>query len=168
MKTLKMLFLAAGIMLLATAVSAQFCGCPDENIPYQRDWMTYDGSLLPGRVSEAWCGTPLNPGVPGNTEYAMSWDGASLGQQWRVWGMTIDAAGAGETGREIDVNGSGWIDYVTNYDGGRFWLDGNYFGPPGSVTEFTGNITYYNISTRVTLVYGVVVVIAPKGVVGET
>jgi len=71
--------------------------------------------------------------------------------------MQIDQNGAQETGRDIDAEGSGWIDYVTNYEGGRFWLDGNHFGPPGSVSEFTGNITYYNVSTRVTLQYGEVV-----------
>jgi hypothetical protein len=156
MKPLKMLLLAAGMMLLATAVSAQFCGCPEETVPYQRDWMTYDGTLLPGRVSESWCGSPMQPGVPGNTEYAMSWDGANLGTQWKVWGMQIDAAGAGVVDSLVDATGTGYIDYVTNYTGGRFWLDGTYFGPPGSVTEFTGDITYFNVGTRVSLLYGVV------------
>jgi hypothetical protein len=153
MRLLKMLLLAAGMTLLATAVSAQFCGCPEENVPYQRDWMTYDGSLLPGRVSESWCG-PIEPGVPGNTDYAMSWDGANLGQQWRAWGMQIDAAGTNEVGSVLDEDSTGYVDYVTNYDGGRFWVDGDYFGPPGSVSEFTGSITYYNVATRVNYFFG--------------
>ncbi len=120
MKYLRILVAAAGMMLVASAATAQFCGCPVENIPYQRDWQTYDGSLLPGRVSESWCGSPMQGGVPGNTEYAMSWDGAVLGAQWKVWGMQIDGNGAQESGRDIDEQGSGWIDYVTNYVGGRF------------------------------------------------
>lgn len=155
MKVMRMLLLAAGMMLLASAVSAQ-CGCPEDAIPYQRIWSTYDLSLLPGRVSEAWCGDPLMPGVPGNTEYAMSWDDAVLGSQWEAWGMQIDDAGASEVGSEIDEFGTGWIDYVTNYDGGRFWLSGAHFGPPGSV-DFTGAITYFNVSTRVSLLNGNVV-----------
>jgi hypothetical protein len=157
MKIMKTLLVVAGMMLIASTVSAQFCGCPENTIPYQRYWMTYDGSLLPGRVSEAWCTTDppeyFHPGVPGNTEYAMSWDEADLGLQWKVWGMTIDANGAQEVGSEIDGEGTGWIDYVTNYDGGRFWLSGAHFGPPGSF-DFTGGITYYNVSTRVNLLYG--------------
>ena len=160
MKLLRILLITAGIMILATAVSAQFCGCPDDHVPYQRMWMTYDGSLLPGRVSEAWCTTTpvefFRPGVPGNTEYAMSWDGANLGTQWEVWGMQIDAAGAGETARDIDANGTGWVDYVTNYNGGKFWLNGAHFGPPGSV-DFEGILTYYNVGTRVDFFYGQVI-----------
>jgi len=156
MRPLKMMLLAAGMMLLASTVSAQFCGCPDNTIPYQRMWSTYDGSLLPGRVSEAWCGMdpyPVQPGVPGNTEYAQSWDGANLGTQWEVWGMQIDAAGGDEVARDMDAMGTGWIDYVTNYTGGKFWLSGAHFGPPGSV-DFEGTITYYNVGTRVNFFYG--------------
>ena len=158
MKVLKMLLVVAGMMLLATSVSAQFCGCPEDHIPYQRMWSTYDGSLLPGRVSEAWCSPDpyFQAGVPGNTEYAQSWDGATLGTEWEVWGMQIDAAGAGEVARDMDATGTGWIDYVTNYDGGQFWLNGAIFGPPGSV-DFLGSITYYNVSTRVSFLNGQVV-----------
>jgi hypothetical protein len=67
--------------------------------------------------------------------------------------MEIDGAGAGETGRYFDENNSGWIDYVTNYTGGKFWLSGAHFGPPGSV-DFEGVITYFNVSTRVSYLYG--------------
>jgi hypothetical protein len=160
MKVLKTLLVVAGMMLLATAASAQFCGCPDDHIPYQRIWMTYDGSLLPGRVSEAWCTTDppqyFRPGAPGNTEYAQSWDGANLGAQWEVWGMQIDGNGANISGQSMDANGTGWIDYVTNYEGGRFWLSGAYFGPPGSV-DFEGSITYYNVGTRIDFLNGNIV-----------
>jgi hypothetical protein len=156
MKVLKMLLIVAGVMLLATAASAQYCKCEDTaTIPNQGYFSTYAGTLLPGRVSEGWCGTPVNGGVPGNTEDAMSWDGATLGGQWHVWGMAIDAAGAGETGRSIDATGTGWIDYVTNYEGGQFWLDGAHFGT--GAMDFTGTIDYYNVGTRITLLYGAVV-----------
>jgi hypothetical protein len=117
MKALKTLLFAAGMMLLATAVSAQTgeCSCPDvTTIPNQGIYSTYAGTLLPGRVSEGWCGTPVNGGVTGNTEDAMSWDGVTLGGQWHVWGMSIDANGAGETARNLDETGTGWIDYTTN------------------------------------------------------
>lgn len=152
MKVLKMLLIVSGMMLLATTVSAQFCNCDVQYIPNQGYFSTYAGTLLPGRVSEGFCGTPVNGGVPGNTQDAMSWDGTTLGGQWHVWGMAIDAAGAGESGRDVDATGTGWIDYVTNYDGGNFWLDGAHFGSSG--LDFTGTIAYYNVSARIHLLYG--------------
>jgi hypothetical protein len=143
------------MMIIAPNARAQHgeCDCPGGMMPYQRILSTYTGTLLAGRASEAWCGTPTMPGVPGNVENAESWNGATLGTQWRVWGMTVDAAGAGMVASSIDPYGNGWVDYVTNYDGGQFWLDGNHFGD--GTTDFTGNITYYNVSTRITLVGGV-------------
>ena len=79
---------------------------------------TTTGTMLPGRASEAWCtGTP---GVTGNNENAMSWDGTTLGTQWRAWGMSIDENGAVEIFRNLDSEGSGWIEYRTFYDGGEF------------------------------------------------
>ncbi|MDD3643157.1 MAG: hypothetical protein PHQ19_06820, partial [Candidatus Krumholzibacteria bacterium] len=149
MKTLVTLFVA--MMLIATAAWAQYgpCVCPPGMMPYQQIFSTYNGLLLAGRASEAWCGDPVQPGVPGNMENAMSWNGAALGTQWRVWGMTIDAAGAGMVASNIDANGDGWVDYVKNYDGGQFWLDGTHFGD--GTTDFTGSISYYNVSTRITL-----------------
>lgn len=153
MKRLATLLIA--MMLVAPGARAQYgeCDCPDGLMPHQQIFSTYTGTLLAGRASEAWCGTPEQPGVPGNQENALSWDGATLGAQWHVWGMTIDEAGAGMVASDIDEYGNGWIDYVTNYDGGQFWLDGDHFGD-GS-TDFTGNIMYYNVSARVTLVGGV-------------
>jgi hypothetical protein len=135
------------VVLLASPVFSQ---CDPE--PLDGQYSTYAGTLLPGRVSEAWC-TIMSPGVPGNTENAMSWDGTALGTQWHVWGMAIDAFGAIETARSIDGNGTGWIDYTTNYDGGLFWLSGS--GPwGGTPAGFTGFLTYYNVSTRVSYYLG--------------
>lgn len=155
MKTLATIFTA--IMLIAPAAWAQYgpCDCPDGMMPYQQIWSTSNNTLLSGRASEGWCGTPTQPGVPGNMENAESWNGATLGTQWRAWGMVIDAAGAGEVARNLDGTGSGWIDYVTNYDGGEFWLLGTHFGD--GTTDFTGTIGYYNVSTRVTYLNGAAV-----------
>jgi hypothetical protein len=83
----------------------------------------------------------------------MSWDGASLGAQWKVWGMAIDVSGAVETARHIDGSGNGWIDYQTNYTGGQFWMSGS--GPWGSGGgDFTGTVTYYNVGARVNYLHG--------------
>jgi hypothetical protein len=144
----KVLVLLAALLVVAVPALSQ---CP-HNVGV---FSTYAGTLLGGRVSEAWCGidgTP-GPGEPGNTEDTMSWDGASLGTQWRVWGMAIDAAGAVLVGSSVDAFGNGWMDYSTNYTGGQFWLAGS--GPWGDgVTHLTGPLTGYNVSTRITLVGG--------------
>ena len=77
----------------------------------------------------------------------------SLGAQWKVWGQTIDAAGAVEVDNTVDVNGNGYIDYATNYTGGQFWLSGTHSwsldGQP-----ITGALTYYNVAARVQYVAG--------------
>ncbi|MCX5752176.1 MAG: hypothetical protein NTW97_00880 [Candidatus Krumholzibacteria bacterium] len=62
------------------------------NAPKDGVYSTSNGTVLGGHASEAWC-TGVGPGRVGNMESAMSWDGANLGTQWKVWGMAIDAAG---------------------------------------------------------------------------
>ena len=152
MKVLKMLFLVAGMILLATAASALDCNQP------AGVYSTNDGTLLPGRSSEAWCTTTPaeyhRAGVTGNTENAMSWDGTMLASQWHFWGMAIDQNGAVESARSLDAYGTGFIDYVTNYVGGQFWLWGGHSWSDG--TDLVGNVTYLNVGTRVTLYQGAV------------
>ncbi len=132
------------VLVLGLAASA-LAGCPDSG--YYR---TSNGTLLPGRVSEAWCNG--GPGQPGNTENAMSWDG-TLGMQWKVWGQAIDAVGAVEVENTVDVNGDGYIDYVTNYTGGQFWLSGAHIWSLDGL-DITGSLTYYNVAARVQYVGG--------------
>lgn len=83
----------------------------------------------------------------------MSWDGAALGAQWKIWGMTIDAAGAVLVAQRT-IGTSTYIDYVTDYDGGEFWLSRDYPWSDGS-GDLTGFITSYHVTTTVTLVNGV-------------
>lgn len=147
---MKCMRLLVAFALAIFAASPAIAQCNPE--PLDGRYTTSSGTILPGRASEAWC-AGLGPGVPGNTENAMSWDGATLGAQWHAWGMAIDDAGAIETARDIDANGTGWIDYTTNYDGGLFWLSGS--GAWGGPAEgFTGYLTYYNVSTRVSYLKG--------------
>jgi len=123
------------------------------NCPTVGRYSTQDGSMLPGRASEAWCPPTVYPGVPGNTENAESWDGAYLGTEWKLWGMTIDETGAVETGRDMDADGNGWITYTTHYEGGQFWLskDGDW---GDGVSDYTGTMTNYTVITTVTYVAG--------------
>lgn len=144
------------ITLLAVALasppplSAQGHPCGEGAVPYEGFWTTSDGSLTGGRISEAWCGTPQQPGVPGNALYAMSWDGAALGLLYVFIGMTIDGDGAVETGRSINGMGFGWIDYITNYVGGYFWLEGDHTWSDG--TDLSGMVTSCAVGARVTVV----------------
>lgn len=152
MKFLKLSFIVLAIVFVAAAVWAE---CPIH--PNPGIYRTTNGSILPGRVSEAWC-DPLHlmPGYPGNTENAESWNGALLGAQWRVWGQAIDQFGAQETARSVDAYGNGWIDYVTNYVGGQFWLSKFHTWSDG-VNDLTGQVTYFNVGARITLVGGQIV-----------
>ncbi len=150
MRILRTTFIAAMILLVSANIWAD---CPIH--PNPGIYRTANGSILPGRVSEAWC-TIASPGVPGNTEDAQSWNGAALGAQWRVWGQSIGPLGAQETARDVDVYGNGWIDYVTNYIGGQFWLSKFHTWSDG-VNDLTGTITYFNVGVRVTLMGGQIV-----------
>ena len=137
------------IMLLIGGVA--WAGCPDADGPFS----TMAGTLLPGRVSEAWCPPAGAPGQPGNTEDAMSWDAGAgtLGDQWRVYGMQISAAGAVETGSDMDEDGNGWIAYSTDYDNGQFWLSKDHLWGDG-INDLTGPLLNYNVQTQITYVMG--------------
>ncbi len=141
----KMFIFAIAMILAVPAMAA----CPDQ--PKDGVYSTSNGTMIGGRASEAWCAG--GPGRPGDAENAMSWDGANLGSQWTMWGMTIDASGAVETGRHIDANGNGWIDYQTNYTGGQFWMSGSHIWGNGT-GDFTGTVTYYNVGARVNYLRG--------------
>ncbi len=136
------------MVLLLSLVAPAMATCPSLIGPFS----TMDGTLLGGRVSEAWC-TGVGPGQPGNMENALSWDGAALGTQWKIWGMTIDASGAVMVGSRT-VGSYMYIDYVTDYDGGEFWLSRDFAWSDGS-GDLTGVIMSYHVTTTVTLYNGV-------------
>jgi hypothetical protein len=144
------------ILAIATAVSltgaayAQTHPCGDGALPYEGSWSAPNGGVLEGRISEAWCSSSYEPGEPGNTLNAQSWDGAALGTQWRFSGMSIDANGAVETASDVNAMGFGWIDYLTSYEGGRFWLSGSEAWSDG--TDLEGDVTLCSVTARVTLV----------------
>jgi hypothetical protein len=141
------------VRLATVCILAAFIAVPaSSQCPVTGTYSTLTMTILAGRASEAWCGD-VGPGVPGNTENALSWDGAALGGQWRAWGMYIDGNGATETVRDIDAYGNGWIDYETEYLGGQFWLSKDHLWGDG-INDMIGTITYYNVGTRVTYIGG--------------
>jgi hypothetical protein len=155
MKVLKMLFIVAGMVLLAANAWAQDCN-DAATPPYDGIYSTLNGTLLPGRSSEAWCtSTDQHAGFPGNTENAMSWDGTMLNSQWHFWGMYIDGNGGVLQTYAVDENGNGFVDYQTNYLGGQFWLWGGHSWSDG--TDLTGTVTYLNVGTRISFALGQVV-----------
>jgi hypothetical protein len=157
MKLFKIILLLFPALLLVSVGSgrplAQEHPCGEDGVPYPGEWTTVDDQVDGGRISEAYCNDPFEPGEPGNTLSAMSWDGASLALQWYFWGMSIDAQGAVETGREINEYGFGYIDYVTEYESGSFWMTGSHAWSDG--TDLTGSVTGCNVGARVTIAGGV-------------
>ena len=145
MKLLKILIVLSLIMLIASSL---FAACVHK--PKDGEYSTTTKSILGGRASEAFC-SGVGPGRVGNTQNAMSWDGVTLGSQWRLWGMAIDEPGAVMTGSYFDAYGNGWEDYVTSYIGGQFWLSGAHTWGDG-LGDFTGTITYYNVGAKVSYV----------------
>ena len=139
------------ILALVTLLigSSALASCPDNVGVYS----TLDGSLLPGRAAEAWCDAPEGPGQPGNTANAMSWNGAELGTQWHIWGMTIDADGATMVSDTVDGDGNGVRIYQTGYEGGEFFLDGS--GPwTNDDVDLNGVVYNFLVITSITFVGG--------------
>jgi hypothetical protein len=151
MKLSKFFFVVPVIVFFSLAAWA---ACPIH--PNPGVYETTAGTINPGRVSESWCTLP-SPGVPGNTQNAMSWDGANLGAQWKVWGMAINPAGPQIAGQNM-VGGNGWIAYSTDYVGGQFWLSKSHAWSDG-VNDLTGQVFNYNVYSRVTYVGGVPVAV---------
>ena len=148
MKFLRMIGL---VILVAGFSQAAWAQCPDSI----GQWSTTTGTMIGGRATEAWCGAdgaPIQGGVPGNTQNAVSWDGASAGTQWRAWGMSIDATGAVLLVDTVDpVTGNGIRTYSTNYLDGEFWLTRDNTWADG-LADLTGNLTTFNVVTTITII----------------
>ncbi|MBU2501699.1 hypothetical protein KJ682_10265 [bacterium] len=138
------------LLLISTLAAAQ---CPNLN----GAWATYNGTMLGGRASEAWCGVdgaPLQPGMPGNTQNAMSWNGSALGTEWKAFGMAIDANGATLIDDSLDGFGNGSRTYSTDYVGGEFWMTKNNTWSDG-VADLSGQLTSYQVVATITFFGGV-------------
>jgi len=148
MRLLRIVMIAVSLTTLIG--SSPFAACIHKPMDGEYSTDAIPATILAGRASEAWC-SGEGPGRVGNTQGAMSWDGATLGGQWKLWGMAIAAPGAVETSRYFDAFGNGYIDYITSYTGGQFWLSGAHAWGDG-LGDFTGTITYYNVGAKVVYV----------------
>lgn len=147
MKILQMVLLTILVVAFSQAAMAQ---CPSAI----GQWSTQDGSMMGGRASEAWCAG--NQGQVGNTQNAMSWDGVSLGTQWMAWGMAVDANGASLVTDTVDGFGNGIQIYITNYEGGQFWLSKDHTWSNG-VDDLNGDLITFNVTTTITIQGGQIV-----------
>jgi len=123
--------------------------------PINGTYMSNAGTLMEGRASESFCSYPTyGAGVPGNMQNCMSWDGTSLQTQWRVWGMEINENGAVLNDEFIDGDGNGYREYVTVYNGGKFWLSGSHIWGD---EDYYGTINFYRVTATMTIQGGEVV-----------
>ena len=129
-----------------------FTGTTYADAPLNGDYQSTDlgGPLLLGRYTEGWAsgGSALAPGTTLNAE---SWDGATLGTQWKYWCSTSESDGVLLTDN-VNASGNGNRTYMKTFIGGYIWLSGSgpwangdseYLGTIDSYTEFE-TITYTN------------------------
>jgi hypothetical protein len=80
------------------------------------------GPVLLGRYTEGWApgGGPFGAGTTLN---CASWDGATLGTQWKYWCGT-QAGPSVLLSNTVNGSGNGNRTYMSTYVGGNFWLSG--------------------------------------------
>jgi len=80
------------------------------------------GPLLTGRYCESWA-PPNTATDPGTTFNCASWDGGTLGTQWRYYCAVLNQPGMIIVDN-VDANGNGSRTYMKTFVGGYFWLAG--------------------------------------------
>ena len=147
---MKFLVTVVLVVLFAAPVLA---GPPIQGVYYSTDFP--GGSFSPGHFSESWAG-PGTHGQIGNTVNAESWDGTTLGAEWKLWcpSIALPPALVSDT---RDENGTGEVTWRTTYAGGRFWLGA--VGPWGD-ENYTGDIDIFIVTATYMYVFGDVLGIA--------
>jgi len=144
MKRSGIVVFAALVMLLAGSAIA---GPPLDGAYKSVD---IGGPVYVGRYTEAWSagGAAL---LGGTTFNAASWDGSTLGNQWRYWCSTMPSHGSLLV-NTVNSQGNGNRTYMKVFSGGYIWLSGtgpwangdpDYPGVIDSYVEFE-TITYSN------------------------
>ncbi len=128
------------LLLIFTAAPAVLAGPPHSGSYRSTD---AGGAVLTGSFSESWMPGGAH-GQPGNTVNAMSWDGTTLGAQWRLWCPSIAARPTLQSDTR-NLAGTGDVTYRTLYSGGRFWFSGA--GPWGEgANDFTGALQNFSVT----------------------
>jgi len=143
-------FALAAILLFSLASLAGAAGL---NPPLPATYKTLNGSIQPGRATES---MPCDgcDGQIGNMIDAESWDGASLGLNWRLSCEQISASPT----LIFDgvVGGNGQRIYNTSYTGGTLWLSGTGSWGTGD-PYYTGLVSSFTVITTKQYVAGQVV-----------
>ena len=126
--------LATVLMLLVL-----FTGTSYAEAPLNGDYQSTDlgGPLLLGRYTEGWAGGggALDPGTTLNAE---SWDGSTLGTQWKYWCSTSESDAVLLTDN-VNTSGNGNRTYMKTFVGDYIWLSGT--GPwANGDPEYLGTI----------------------------
>jgi hypothetical protein len=136
-------------MALVALLTAPVMADPPAEGIYLSDDMP-GGTMLTGHFSESWIGTGGH-GQIGNTIHAESYDGATLGTEWRFWCASIDAPPVLVSDTR-DADGTGEVTWRTTYGGGLFWLSGT--GPWGNGSQdYTGSVDYFIVTTTYMYVF---------------
>lgn len=111
--------------------------------PINGDYQSTDlgGPVLLGRYTEAW-DAGGSATMSGTTLNAESWDGMTLGTQWRYWCAT-ESSDAVLLVNNVNSSGNGNRTYMKTFSGGYIWLSGS--GPwangdpdyPGTIDSYT-------------------------------
>jgi len=145
---MKRLIISATLVLIS---GSAFAGPPTVGVYLSND---LGGTMLPGRFSESWVNPAASHGQPGNTLNAMSWNGAILGSEWKVWCPSIVIPPVLVSDNR-DPNGTGDVTYQTQYGGGLFWMSRN--GPWGDgIADYTGVVQTFVVTTTYQYVLGTV------------
>jgi len=138
-------------VLLLSAIIAMCVPVAHAGPPVDGIYKTQDLDFLEGRYSIAWPGGN-SYGDVGNVLHCESWDGASLGTEWRVFCPTIvDTVEL----YNVPLGGGSYIAgyQITYASGGTIWLDGG--GPwGGGDASYTGTIDTYMELRNVQVVAG--------------
>lgn len=140
---MRFLLSVLAIVLLAVPVLA---GAPIEGVYFSKDFP--GGSYWPGHFSESWVG-PGTHGQTGNTINAQSWDGTTLGAEWKLWCPSI-ALPPSLVSDTRDGNGTGEVTWRTTYQGGYYWLGA--VGPWGD-EDYTGVVDAFVVTTTYMYVF---------------
>jgi hypothetical protein len=142
---MRWLLIALAALVVATPAAAQPDPLPPVNGIYNSADQVPGGLVLTGRFSEAWNGGA--EGALTNTINAESFDGATLGTQWRVWCPSIGAPPTLVS--NTVVGGTGDIVYETTYAGGLFWFSKNGPWSADNLVDFTGTVqSFVVVSTH--------------------
>jgi hypothetical protein len=134
-----------GLSLLLTAWPA-LAGAPLEG-----EYRSQLGDMLAGRFCESWAGGAQ--GQVGNAVHAQSWDGSNLGGEWTL-SCPVLMEPPELISSNLDVNGTGMVEYRSVYSGGTLVIVGT--GPWGAGDAwYTATLDYYVHNTTFIYWYGV-------------